>query len=82
MLNKYKMAKHFEVAIGENTLSISRREEAIAAEAALDAIYVLRTTIRSDALDAVGVLDAYKALSHVERDFGWSPESPGSGRAR
>ena len=69
VLNKYKMAKHFEVAIGENTLSISRREEAIAAEAALDGIYVLRTTIRSDALDAVGVLDAYKALSHVERDF-------------
>jgi Transposase DDE domain len=69
VLNKYKMAKHFEVAIGEDTLSVSRRVEAIAAEAALDGIYVLRTTIKSDALDGPGVVDAYKALSHVERDF-------------
>ena len=69
VLNKFKMAKHFEVAIGEDTLSLSRREETISAEAALDGIYVLRTTIKSDALDAPGVVDAYKALSHVERDF-------------
>ncbi len=69
VLNKYKMAKHFEVAIGEDTLSLSRREEAIAAEAALDGIYVLRTTIKEGDLDAPGVVDAYKALSHVERDF-------------
>ncbi len=69
VINKFKMAKHFEVAIGEDALSLTRREEAIAAEAALDGIYVLRTTIKSDALDAPGVVDAYKALSHVERDF-------------
>jgi hypothetical protein len=69
VLNKYKMAKHFEVAIGEDTLSLARREEAIVAEAALDGIYVLRTTIKAEALDAPGVVDAYKALSHVERDF-------------
>jgi Transposase DDE domain len=69
VLNRYKMAKHFDVAIGEHTLSLSRRDEAIAAEAALDGIYVLRTTIRSDALDAPDVVEAYKALSHVERDF-------------
>jgi hypothetical protein len=69
VLNKYKMAKHFELAIGADTLSLTRRGGAIAAEAALDGIYVLRTTIKSDALDAPGVVDAYKALSHVERDF-------------
>ena len=69
LINKFKMAKHFEVAIGENTLSVSRHEEAIAAEAALDGIYVLRTTIQENDLDAPGVVDAYKALSHVERDF-------------
>jgi hypothetical protein len=69
VLNKYKMAKHFEVSIGEDTLSLARREGAIAAEAALDGIYVLRTTIEAGALDAPGVVDAYKALSHVERDF-------------
>jgi hypothetical protein len=69
VINKFKMAKHFEVTIGEDTLSLSRREEAIVAEAALDGIYVLRTTIKTDALDAPGVVDAYKALAHVERDF-------------
>jgi hypothetical protein len=69
VINKFKMAKHFEIAIGENTLSVSRKEEAITAEAALDGIYVLRTTIEESDLDAPGVVDAYKALSHVERDF-------------
>ena len=69
VINKFKMAKHFEIAIGENTLSVSRHEDAIAAEAALDGIYVLRTTIQESDLDAPGVVDAYKALSHVERDF-------------
>jgi hypothetical protein len=69
VINKFKMAKHFEVSIGENTLSVSRHEDAITAEAALDGIYVLRTTIKTEDLDAPGVVDAYKALSHVERDF-------------
>jgi len=69
VINKFKMAKHFEVAIGENTLSVSRHEDAIAAEAVLDGIYVLRTTITTENLDAPGVVEAYKALSHVERDF-------------
>lgn len=69
VINKFKMAKHFEVVIGENTLSVTRRDEAIAAEAALDGIYVLRTTIKEADLDAPGVVDAYKALSHLERDF-------------
>ena len=69
VINKYKMAKHFEVAIGEGTLSVIRRDDAIAAEAALDGIYVLRTTIEESDLDAPGVVEAYKALAHVERDF-------------
>jgi hypothetical protein len=69
VINKFKMAKHFEVSIGENTLSVSRHEDAITAEAALDGIYVLRTTIKESDLDAPGVVDAYKALSHLERDF-------------
>jgi hypothetical protein len=69
VINKFKMAKHFEVAIGENTLSVTRRTDAIAAEAALDGIYVLRTTINGDDLDAPAVVEAYKALAHVERDF-------------
>ncbi len=69
VINKYKMQKHFEVAIGEHTLTVSRHADAIADEAALDGIYVLRTTIKGEDLDAPGVVEAYKALSHVERDF-------------
>jgi hypothetical protein len=69
LINKFKMAKHFEVAIGESTLVVTRRHDAITAEAALDGIYVLRTTIKETDLDAPGVVDAYKALSHLERDF-------------
>jgi len=69
VVNKHKMAKHFEVTITDTTCAITRKEGSIAAEAALDGIYVLRTTITSDALESAGVVRAYKALSHVERDF-------------
>ncbi|MGH9301935.1 MAG: IS1634 family transposase, partial [Acidimicrobiales bacterium] len=69
VINKFKMAKHFDVVISDDTVLLSRRDDAIAAEAALDGIYVLRTTIKEDDLDAPGLVDAYKALSHVERDF-------------
>jgi hypothetical protein len=69
VINKFKMAKHFDVSIGESTLVVTRRGDAIDKEAALDGIYVLRTTIKGVDLEAVGAVDAYKALSHVERDF-------------
>ena len=69
VINKFKMAKHFELCIGETTLTVSLKEDAISNEAALDGIYVLRTTIKKTDLDAPRVVDAYKALSHVERDF-------------
>jgi hypothetical protein len=69
VFHKHKMAKHFEVSIGEKSLVFTRKEDAIAAEAALDGIYVLRTTIKDDELDAPGIVSAYKALSNVERDF-------------
>jgi hypothetical protein len=69
VINKYKMAKHFEVAITDSTLVVTRRQAAIDAKAALDGIYVLRTTLREDEMDAPGVVGAYKDLAHVERDF-------------
>jgi hypothetical protein len=69
VLNRYKMAKHFEVDITDSSLVITRRSEAIAAESALDGIYVLRTTLNEADLDDVGVVSAYKALANVERDF-------------
>jgi hypothetical protein len=69
LVNKYKMAKHLDVAITDTTLTITRRQTSIDAETALDGIYVIRTSLPADQLDAAGVVTAYKNLSHVERDF-------------
>jgi hypothetical protein len=69
ILNKYKMAKHFDVTITETTLTLTRKTDQIQAEAALDGIYVLRTNVPADHLDAPAVVTAYKNLAHVERDF-------------
>ena len=69
LINKYKMAKHLDVTITDTTLAITRKSEQIKAEAALDGIYVIRTTVPAGTLDAAGVVGAYKNLAHVERDF-------------
>lgn len=69
IIHTYKMAKHLDVTITDASLTITRRQDQINAEAALDGIYVLRTTIGAEALDAPGVVTAYKNLAHVERDF-------------
>ena len=63
------MAKHFDYQITDTSLAIQRRHDQIAAEAALDGIYVLRTTVPADQLDAAGVVIGYKNLAHIERDF-------------
>ena len=69
VINKYKMGKHFDVAITDTSLGITRRQDQIDAEAALDGIYVLRTTVPAGRLDAPGVVSAHKNLARVERDF-------------
>ena len=69
LINKYKMAKHFQLAITDTSLAIVRDTAKIQAEAALDGIYVLRTSVPADQLDAPGAVTAYKQLSCVERDF-------------
>jgi hypothetical protein len=69
LINKYKMAKHFQLVITDTSLTITRDTERIAAEQALDGIYVLRTNVAADQLDTPGVVTAYKQLSYVERDF-------------
>ena len=69
MLNKHRMAKHFDVAISNTTLSWSRKEDAIAAEAALDGFYVIRTNLPAKVCTAEQVVLAYKGLSQVERAF-------------
>ncbi|HEX4101762.1 MAG TPA: IS1634 family transposase [Pseudonocardiaceae bacterium] len=68
-ITKFKMAKHFDLAITDTTLTITRKTAQIEAEAALDGIYVLRTSLPADQLDAPAVVTAYKNLAHVERDF-------------
>jgi transposase len=68
-INRYKMAKHFEIVIGDDNLSFSRRQGEIDAEASLDGVYVIRTSVDAGRLDAPGAVTAYKGLSVVERDF-------------
>jgi Transposase DDE domain len=69
VLGRYKMAKHFQTEITDTSLSITRNQENIDAEAALDGLYVLRTTVPADELDTPGVIGAYKALANVEKNF-------------
>jgi hypothetical protein len=69
VIGKYKMGKHFDVEITDTSLAITRKQDQIDAEAALDGFYVLRTSIPADHLDAPGVVTAYKNLAYLERDF-------------
>ncbi len=69
VVGKYKMAKHFELDIEEDAFGYRRKPESIAAEAALDGLYVVRTSLPASELDAEGAVRAYKRLSAVERAF-------------
>jgi hypothetical protein len=69
IVNRYKMAKHFETEITEDSFTFSRKEPQIAAEAALDGIYVLRTSLSGEALSTEAVVSSYKSLAGVERAF-------------
>jgi hypothetical protein len=69
VINKYKVGKHFHRTITDTSFSYERDHAGIAAEAALDGIYVLRTSVPAAELDATGVVTGYKNLAHLERDF-------------
>jgi len=69
VLTRRKVAKHFTIDIGEDHLSYARYPDSIAAEAALDGIYVLRTSVAASDLDSGQVVSSYKALAQVERAF-------------
>jgi Transposase DDE domain len=69
VIDKYKMAKHFQLHITDTGFAFSRNQTKIDAEKTLDGIYVIRTSVNTDTLDAAAVVTAYKNLSHVERDF-------------
>ena len=68
-VNQYKMAKHFELAIEERSFTFERKHEAIAEEAALDGIYIIRTSVEAQRMDAPECVRNYKALANVERAF-------------
>ena len=69
VIDKYKMAKHLTCQITDTSLTVARDQAGIAAEAALDGIYVIRTSVPATVLDAPATVGAYKDLAHVERDF-------------
>jgi Transposase DDE domain len=69
VINKHNVGKHFDYRITDTSLAIERRHDQIAAEAALNGIYVLRTNVDATELDAAGVITSYKNLAHIERDF-------------
>ena len=69
VVNRFKVAKHFQLLIEDGRFAYARDEQAIAAEAALDGFYVLRTSVGKDELSAQAVVRAYKQLAHVEQAF-------------
>jgi hypothetical protein len=69
VINKRKVAKHFLLDIGEGRISWRRDQDNIDAEALTDGIYVIRTPVPAETLDAAGAVTAYKDLARLERDF-------------
>ena len=69
VIDKHKMGKHFHTTITDTTLTYRRDQARIDAEAHLDGIYVLRTSVDADTLDPAGIVESYKNLANIERDF-------------
>lgn len=69
VVNKYKVGKHFTLEIGARRFAFHRQDQQIAAEAALDGIYVIRTCVPKKQMPAAEAVRSYKALAQVERAF-------------
>ena len=69
VINQYKVAKHFDLTIEDKAFSFARKRAAITAEAALDGVYVIRTSVGAAQMEAAQCVRNYKALAHVERAF-------------
>jgi len=69
VINQYKVAKHFDLSIEDGTLRWARNAESIRAEAALDGIYIIRTSVPAARMDGPECVRSYKALANVERAF-------------
>ena len=67
--NRYKLAKLFNITVGEDGFTFARNPVRIAEEARLDGFYVIRTSVEDKALAAESVVGAYKSLARVERAF-------------
>ena len=71
VISKYKTAKHFDLAITDNSLTVTRRQDQIGAEAALDGFYVIRTPVPASRLEAP------RTTSLIRQGSGRSGSTPG-----
>ena len=69
VINKHKVAKHFKLEIGDGSLRYRVKQDKVRAEAALDGIYVIRTSLPADVVSAEDAVRHYKRLTRVERAF-------------
>jgi transposase len=69
VVNKYKVAKHFKLTIQDDSFSYKIHKEKVEAEAALDGVYVVRTSVKKENMDTAQTVRSYKQLSNVERAF-------------
>jgi len=69
VLNRFKMAKHFELTIADGVFRWARRQDSIERETQLDGIYVVRTSEPMDRMSAEDTVRRYKSLAQVERAF-------------
>ena len=69
IINKFKVGKHFELTMGDDSFSYSRRQKKIEEEARLDGFYIIRTSVKTEELSDEKVVFAYKRLSNVEQAF-------------
>ena len=69
VVNQYKVSKHFELLITDDSFTFTRKTQSIAAEAALDGLYIIRTSVKAERMDAATCVRTYKSLAQVERAF-------------
>ena len=69
VVNQYRVAKHFERKINDSAFSFARHADSIASEAALDGLYIIRTSVTAKQLDSASCVRHYKLWANVERAF-------------
>ena len=69
VVNRFKMAKHFQLEVQRDGFAYRRKQESIRSEAALDGLYAIRTSLTAEQMEADQVVRSYKQLARVERGF-------------